>query len=80
MKQPSHTLARMHLRTIESEIGVLETEMMGFRFSGDCAEEVQALADRLRRLTLPHKGLNDATVFPGVELDPAPPVGSRRAA
>lgn len=56
MKQPNHSILRMDLNTLAGAVGRLEAQMMGFHLSGNSAEEVRALAERLVNLTLPSKG------------------------
>lgn len=60
---PDRSAVRRHIDRIGSALLALEIEMSRHHFTGENAEEVDALAERLSNLTKPDKGhLTDGAV------------------
>ena len=53
MIEPNHAFLRMDINRLSECVRSLESAMVGYRFGGACAEEVEELARRLQRLARP---------------------------
>lgn len=55
-QQPNRWLLSIDMESIRQAIGRMETQMLGYHFTDQCADDVSSLARRLENLTLPNKG------------------------
>ena len=56
MTVPNHWLLRREIDAIADAVRSLETLMMGYHFTGGCADEIAVLAKRLTDLARPDNG------------------------